>query len=138
MSLVFRITVFHLNCCFNDLDPPVCSFVQPGALLDEGTCPLCRRLLNLQQWSTLLRCFIDQGSEDYGLCGGCRVILNYPSAFSCRSRAVTCRADGGLGAGGAGGCSMTRSGFTRPPSLPAVLQKQTLTPPSLLLSGPPK
>ncbi|CAB1421247.1 unnamed protein product [Pleuronectes platessa] len=32
-----------------------------------------------------------------------------PSAFSCRSRAVTCRADGGLGAGGAGGCSTTRS-----------------------------
>lgn len=75
---------------------------------------------------------------DHGLFGTCLCDFHLnPSAFSCSSPAVTCRADGGLGAGGAGGCSMTRSGFAR--VLPsAELQKQPVTPPSLLLPGPPK
>lgn len=95
--------------------------------------------MNSAQHCTFWHNPFEQWSADYGLFGACRYDFHHdPSAFSCRSRAVTCRADGGLGAGGAGGCSLTRSGSRRPALLSAELQKQPLTPPSLLLSGPPK
>ncbi|KAG5268126.1 hypothetical protein AALO_G00208530 [Alosa alosa] len=51
-----------------------------------------------------------------------------PSAFSCGSKTVTCCADGGLDAGGAGGCivSLCISGAPK-----------SSAPPSRSLSGPP-
>lgn len=72
---------------------------------------------------------LSSGISDYGLFGACRCDFHHnPSAFSCCSRAVTCRADGGLGAGGAGGCSGTRSGSRRPALLSVELQKQPHNP----------